>query len=83
MVLPVPTDMFLSNIDPVYPARAGSAASQNSPPSNAPTNALIALDNGGRCFVPHSLTQGGPDHRGGRIGRARRWPWSTRYRPAL
>jgi hypothetical protein len=51
MVLPVPTDMFLSNIDPVYPARAGPAASQNSPPSNAPTKTLIALGDRGRCFV--------------------------------
>jgi hypothetical protein len=51
MVLHVPTDMFLSNIDPVYPARAGPAASQNSPSSNAPTKTLIAPGDRGGCFV--------------------------------
>ena len=51
MVLSGPINMFLSKIDLVCPATAGLAASQNSPPSSAPTRTIIALADRVPCFV--------------------------------
>jgi hypothetical protein len=51
MVLSVLINMFLSDIDLVCSASAGSAISQNSQPSKAPTRTLATFGDRGPCFV--------------------------------